>query len=38
MKFDELGLLPELLQAVHEAGYTEPTDVQARAIPRRPAA
>ncbi len=33
MRFDELGLLPELLKAVHEAGYTEPTPIQAQAIP-----
>ncbi|WIM06944.1 MAG: DEAD/DEAH box helicase [Candidatus Nitricoxidivorans perseverans] len=33
MKFDELGLLPELLRAVHDAGYTEPTPIQAQAIP-----
>ena len=33
MSFDDLGLLPELLKAVHEAGYTEPTPIQAQAIP-----
>ena len=33
MTFDELGLLPELLKAVSEAGYTEPTPIQAQAIP-----
>jgi ATP-dependent RNA helicase RhlE len=33
MKFDDLGLLPELLKAVTEAGYTEPTPIQAQAIP-----
>jgi ATP-dependent RNA helicase RhlE len=33
MTFEELGLLPELLKAVAEAGYTEPTPIQARAIP-----
>ncbi|MDP2811387.1 MAG: DEAD/DEAH box helicase [Rhodocyclaceae bacterium] len=33
MKFDELGLLPELLRAVHDAGYTEPTPIQVQAIP-----
>ncbi|CAG4885287.1 RNA helicase [Georgfuchsia toluolica] len=33
MTFDDLGLLPELLKAVHEAGYTEPTPIQAQAIP-----
>jgi ATP-dependent RNA helicase RhlE len=33
MKFEELGLLSELLKAVHESGYTEPTPIQAQAIP-----
>ena len=33
MKFDELGLSPELLQSVTDAGYTEPTPIQAKAIP-----
>ncbi|MES1191462.1 MAG: DEAD/DEAH box helicase [Steroidobacter sp.] len=33
MMFNELGLLPELLRAVTERGYTQPTPVQARAIP-----
>ncbi|RIV89115.1 DEAD/DEAH box helicase [Aurantiacibacter zhengii] len=31
--FADLGLSPELLQAVEEAGYTEPTPIQAEAIP-----
>src|SRR5712691_10474733 len=31
--FDELGLRPELLRAVAEAGYTPPTPIQAQAIP-----
>lgn len=31
--FSELGLLPELLKAVVEQGYTEPTPIQAQAIP-----
>jgi ATP-dependent RNA helicase RhlE len=31
--FAELGLLPELLRAVNEQGYTEPTPIQAQAIP-----
>jgi ATP-dependent RNA helicase RhlE len=31
--FAELGLLPELLRAVAEEGYTEPTPIQAQAIP-----
>lgn len=33
MSFSELGLLPELLRAVTEAGYTEATPIQAQAIP-----
>ncbi|MCC6658928.1 MAG: DEAD/DEAH box helicase, partial [Rhodocyclaceae bacterium] len=33
MTFEDLGLLPELLKAVAEAGYTEPTPIQAQAIP-----
>ena len=33
MHFDELGLAPELLRAVTEQGYTEPTPIQAQAIP-----
>ena len=33
MKFEDLGLMPELLKAVAEAGYTEPTPIQAQAIP-----
>ena len=33
MTFDDLGLAPELLRAVHDEGYTEPTPVQAQAIP-----
>jgi len=31
--FSELGLLPELLRAVRDAGYHTPTPVQAQAIP-----
>jgi ATP-dependent RNA helicase RhlE len=31
--FDRLGLTPELLHAVADEGYTEPTPVQAEAIP-----
>ena len=31
--FGRLGLAPELLQAVTDLGFTEPTTVQARAIP-----
>ncbi len=31
--FDELGLRPEILRAVAEAGYTTPTPIQSQAIP-----
>ena len=34
MSFDTLGLTPELLRAVAAEGYTEPTPVQAQAIPQ----
>ncbi len=33
MSFDQLGLSPELLRAVADEGYTEPTPVQREAIP-----
>src|SRR4051795_10376043 len=33
MSFDRLGLSPELIRAVAHEGYTEPTPVQAQAIP-----
>lgn len=33
MKFADLGLSDELLKAVDAAGYTEPTPIQAQAIP-----
>jgi len=33
LRFDELGLIPELLDAVRDAGYTIPTPIQAEAIP-----
>jgi ATP-dependent RNA helicase RhlE len=33
MSFDSLGLAESLLRAVHEAGYTTPTPIQAQAIP-----
>ncbi|NMW31686.1 DEAD/DEAH box helicase [Altererythrobacter sp. RZ02] len=33
MKFADLGLSDELLKAVEAAGYTEPTPIQAQAIP-----
>ena len=33
MKFDELGLAPEIMTAINDAGYTTPTPIQAEAIP-----
>ena len=33
MKFEELKLAPELLAALITCGYTEPTPIQAQAIP-----
>ncbi|MCB1805730.1 MAG: DEAD/DEAH box helicase, partial [Candidatus Competibacteraceae bacterium] len=33
MSFDTLGLSAELLRAVSEQGYSEPTPVQRKAIP-----
>jgi ATP-dependent RNA helicase RhlE len=33
MTFEELGLQPEIVRAVTEKGYTEPTPIQAQAIP-----
>jgi ATP-dependent RNA helicase RhlE len=33
MTFDELGLAAPLLLAVKEKGYTEPSPIQAQAIP-----
>ncbi len=33
MKFTDLGLSPKVLAAVEAAGYTEPTPIQAEAIP-----
>lgn len=33
MRFSDLGLSPELLQAVEAAGYETPTPIQAQAIP-----
>jgi ATP-dependent RNA helicase RhlE len=33
MAFSDLGLVPEILRAVAECGYTEPTPVQAQVIP-----
>ncbi len=32
-EFGDLGLLPELLEAVRDAGYTSPTPIQQQAIP-----
>src|SRR5437868_9371558 len=34
MPFRALNLSPQMLQAVHDAGYTEPTPIQIAAIPR----
>src|SRR5438309_7125044 len=33
MSFRALNLSPKILQAVHDAGYTEPTPIQLAAIP-----
>ncbi len=33
LKFSDLGLAPEILRAVQDAGYLEPTPIQAQAIP-----
>jgi ATP-dependent RNA helicase RhlE len=33
MKFTDLGLMPELLRAVSDTGYDEPTPIQKEAIP-----
>jgi ATP-dependent RNA helicase RhlE len=33
MSFPELGLAPELLRAISEEGYTQPTPIQKQAIP-----
>jgi len=33
VNFDALGLAPEILRALADAGYAQPTDVQAQAIP-----
>ncbi len=33
MTFSELGLGPDLLRAIEDAGYNEPTPIQAKAIP-----
>ena len=34
MTFDELGLAPEIMKAINDVGYTEPTPIQAEAIPK----
>jgi len=34
MTFDELGLSPEVLSAVQDAGYETPTPIQAQAVPQ----
>ncbi|MFT5861131.1 MAG: ATP-dependent RNA helicase RhlE [Flavobacteriaceae bacterium] len=34
MKFSELGLLPEILEAIDTLGYENPTPIQERAIPK----
>jgi len=31
--FDSLGLIPELLEAIHDLGYESPSPIQAQAIP-----
>jgi len=33
MSFEKLGLCPEILRAINEKGYTEPSPIQAKAIP-----
>lgn len=33
MSFENLGLAPEILNAIKETGYTDPTPIQAEAIP-----
>ena len=34
MSFSDLGLSEELLKAISDAGYTDPTPIQAQAIPQ----
>ncbi len=34
MSFQELGLIPELLEAINELGYEEPSKIQSSAIPQ----
>src|SRR5688572_14438680 len=33
MTFEDLGLGPDVLKALHERGYTQPTPIQEKAIP-----
>ena len=33
MSFESLGLMPELLRAVADEGYTQPSPIQLKAIP-----
>ncbi|MGH6984933.1 MAG: DEAD/DEAH box helicase, partial [Stellaceae bacterium] len=33
MNFSDLGLSPEVLRAVEDAGYKQPTPIQEQAIP-----
>ena len=33
MKFNDLGLMPSLLKAVNDKGYTDPSPIQEKAIP-----
>ena len=33
MKFEDLQLMPEILKALKDEGYTEPTSIQEKAIP-----
>ena len=33
MSFDNLGLAPEIMAAINDVGYSEPTPIQAEAIP-----
>ncbi len=33
MSFDDLGLSPEVLKAISDAGYTQPTPIQEQAVP-----
>ncbi|MDH3886376.1 MAG: DEAD/DEAH box helicase, partial [Desulfobacterales bacterium] len=33
MTFDQLGLSEEIIRAIHDQGYTDPTPIQAQAIP-----